>query len=186
MKTSKLVRNTKDQNRKNIALVGHMGSGKTILGLLISKKLDLAYIDSDQLIEKNLKNTINDIFNNEGEAYFRHIEEETVLKCTNKTNLVLSLGGGAILSKKIRKRLKDNFFTVFIDTDIDILVERLKKSKRRPLINNTNIEDKIKELDIKRRKFYLLSDIILKSQTTIKKTLEEFLAKYNTYYETNN
>ena len=91
-----------DYNNKNIALIGHMGSGKSLIGKLIAKKLKFKHLDSDKLIEKKTSIKIKDIFNNQGESSFRNIEEKIILSLTNQNNLVLSLGGGSILSKKIR------------------------------------------------------------------------------------
>jgi len=186
MKIAKLAYNITNLRSKNIALMGHMGSGKSVLGKILSKKLNFLHIDSDLLIEKNSKKTINEIFEENGESYFRLIEEKTILSILEQKNLVLSLGGGSILSQKLRRALKKNFLTVFLDVDFNILVERLKKSDRRPLIKNTNIEDKIRELDNKRRKYYLFADIILKNNISSRDTMNEFTKKYIKFYEKNN
>ena len=183
MKLAKLAKNTTYMQKKNIALVGHMGSGKSVLGKLISRKFNFNHIDSDKLIEKKTNKTINEIFQTESEPYFRLIEENVILETIYQKKLVLSLGGGSILSPKIRKALKDNFLTVFLDVDFAILSKRLIKSKHRPLINDTNIEEKIKELDAIRRKFYLLADITLNNHLTTTDTVAEFRTKYIEYYE---
>ena len=172
-----------DTQKKNIALMGHMGSGKSVLGNLISKQLNFNHIDSDKLIEKKSNKTINEIFQTKGETYFRLIEENVILETIYQKKLVLSLGGGSILSSKIRKALKDNFLTVFLDVDFTTLSKRLIKSKRRPLINDTNIEEKIKELDANRRKYYLLADITLKNHLTTTEAFAEFRKKRTVYYE---
>ena len=160
-----------------------MGSGKSVLGKLISKQLNLNHVDSDKLIEKKTNKTINEIFQTKGESYFRSIEENVILEKIDEKKLVLSLGGGSILSPNIRKALKDNCFTVFLDVDFTILSKRLIKSKNRPLINDTNIKDKIKELDSIRRKFYLLADITIKNHLTTTDTFAEFRKKYKKFYE---
>ncbi|SVE56805.1 uncharacterized protein METZ01_LOCUS509659, partial [marine metagenome] len=94
MKNPNILKNFQKYKNKNIALIGHMGSGKTSVGKLIAKKLKLKHFDSDQLIEKYTKKTINQIFDSEGESGFRIIEEKTILNFINKKNIVLSLGGG--------------------------------------------------------------------------------------------
>ena len=104
----------------------------------------------------------------------------------NKKQFVLSLGGGSILSQKIRKFLQNNFITLFLDIDIHILIERLKNSSKRPLLLNVDIEKKIKELDILRRKYYSLADIILKDHKNPSDTLSNFFVKYNKLNEKNN
>ena len=186
MKDQNMLKNYQKYQNKCIALIGHMGSGKSIVGKLIAKKLKLKHFDSDQLIEKNTKKTINQIFNTEGELVFRIIEEKTILNFSNKKNIVLSLGGGSILSQKIRKLLKKEYITLFLDVDIATLIKRLKKSSRRPLLLNVNIEKKIKELDSSRRQYYLLADITLKNYESPLETLSEFLKKYNKLNEKNN
>ena len=186
MKLDKLAKNIMDKQKKNIALMGHMGSGKSVLGKLISKQLNFNHVDSDKLIEKKSNKTINEIFQTRGESYFRSIEENVILETIYQKKLILSLGGGSILSPKVRKALKDNFLTVFLDVDFTILLKRLKKSKRRPLIHDTNVEEKIKELDAIRRKFYLLADITLKNHLTLNDTFAEFKTKYLEFYENYN
>ena len=166
-------------NNKNIALIGHMGSGKSLIGKLIAKKLNFKHLDSDNLIEKKTSIKIKDIFNNQGESGFRNIEEKIILNLTNQKNLVLSLGGGSILSKKIRNFLKNDFITLFLDVDIKILSERLKNSTKRPLLLNTNIEQKIKQLDIVRRKYYSLANITVNNHEKPEESIKVFLKKYN-------
>ena len=175
----------KEKSRINIALIGHMGSGKTILGKLIAKKMNLKHIDSDRLIVKNSKKTINEIFENEGESFFRKIEEKTILNLFDKENMVLSLGGGSILSKKTRVFLKEKFITVFLDVKMDILIDRLKKSLKRPLLLGVNIKNNLEKIDIIRRKYYLSADIVLDNQENIDVTLKNFLEKYSSLDEKN-
>jgi shikimate kinase len=154
-----------------------MGSGKSLIGTLIAKKLKFHHLDSDKLIEKETNQKIKDIFNQLGEAAFRKIEEKLITNISNKDNIVLSLGGGSIISSKVRKFLKINFITVFLDVDIKILAERLNKNSKRPLLADVNIEKKIKELDNIRRKYYSLANITIynddKPEKTIKKILQD-------------
>lgn len=166
-------------NNKNIALIGHMGSGKSLIGKLIAKKVGFKHFDSDDLIEKKTNKKIKDIFSEQGESTFRNIEKELILSLGNKKNIVLSLGGGSILNKKIRDFLKNDFITMFLDVDIKILSKRLKKSTKRPLLLNENIEQKIKQLDLIRRKYYSLANITLNNQEKPKEIIKIFLQKYN-------
>ena len=184
MKDLNKLEENKEKHR--IALIGHMGSGKTAFGKLISKKLNLNFYDSDRLIEKQKMRKINELFHIYGEATFRTIEEETILSIPLAEKMVLSLGGGAILNKKVRNFLKKNFTTVFLDVNISLITERLKKSYKRPLLLNTNIEKKIKELDLSRRKYYLLADIKLENCGNAIDALKLFLKKYNDLNEENN
>ena len=186
MKEPNIPKNYSNYINKSIALIGHMGSGKTLIGKMIAKKFKIKHIDSDQLITKKTKKTINHIFENEGETNFRKIEENVILELSNDTKFVLSLGGGSILSNNIRNLLNKKFITLFLDVNIFKLTQRLKESKKRPLLLNVNIEDKIKELDTIRRKYYLLADIQLENCKNAIDTYALFLKKYNKLNEENN
>ena len=146
-------------NKKNVALIGHMGSGKSILGQTIANKLNIKHIDTDREISRFENSTINDIFLSKGEGYFRDIESKIVNKSLDKNNIILSLGGGSILNKQVRDKLKSNSITVFLDINLNELNKRLSHSYKRPLLKNTNILSKLKELDTQRRKYYLNADI---------------------------
>ena len=83
-----------------------MGVGKSTIGKKLAKKLKLKFIDIDQIIEKRENNTIKEIFQNKGEAYFRKIEKKTTLNELKKINLVIALGGGSFVDKSIRQKIK--------------------------------------------------------------------------------
>ena len=110
--------NLEKLGKKNICLIGLMGAGKSVIGKLLAKELRIRHYDSDKLIEKKLNKSINQIFSDHGESYFRNIEEDIVLSLLDKKNCVISLGGGSILSYLTRKALFINSFTVYL---IDIL-----------------------------------------------------------------
>ena len=88
-------------NKKNICIMGLMGSGKSIIGKDLSKYLNLNFYDTDKEIELKTKKKINEIFEEEGESYFRDIEEKVCIEILTNDNCVISLGGGSIISKKI-------------------------------------------------------------------------------------
>ena len=88
------------ESKENIVFLGMMGSGKTSIGKLTSKKLNLQFYDVDQIIEKELRMSISDIFEKKGEMFFRDFEEKTTLKILKKKKIVVSLGGGAFINKK--------------------------------------------------------------------------------------
>ena len=86
--------------KKNICIMGLMGSGKSIIGKDLSKYLKLKFYDTDKVIELKTKKSISTIFEDHGESYFRNIEEETCLDLLQQNNCVISLGGGSIINKK--------------------------------------------------------------------------------------
>jgi shikimate kinase len=119
---------------KNLVFLGMMGSGKSSIGNLVSKKLDLPFIDVDILIIENTGMTIPEIFEKKGEDYFRNLEEKITLKCLKKINNVISLGGGGFINTKIRKEVLTNNFSFWLNWDDSILIKRIKDSKKRPLV----------------------------------------------------
>ena len=102
-------------SKKNLVFLGMMGSGKSSIGYLVSKKLDLAFIDIDNLIEEKTGMTISQFFKEKGEDNFRNLEEKTTLKALKKCNLVMSLGGGSFINDKIRKTIIVNHFSFWLD-----------------------------------------------------------------------
>ena len=96
------------KSNKNIVLLGMMGTGKSTIGYLLSKKMNLEFYDIDRIIEKEEDSKITEIFKYKGEDYFRKIEEKICLKILKLDNKIISLGGGSFLNRKIRKEVKIN------------------------------------------------------------------------------
>ena len=120
-------------SNKNLVLLGMMGSGKSSIGLLVSKKLNLPFVDVDSLIVKSNSMSISEIFEKKGEDYFRNQEEKITLKCLKKIKNVISLGGGGFINTKIRKEILSNHFSFWLNWDEATLIGRIKGSKKRPL-----------------------------------------------------
>jgi shikimate kinase len=121
-------------SNKNLVFLGMMGSGKSSIGNLVSKKLDLPFTDVDNLIVKNTGMSISEIFEKKGENYFRNLEEKTTLRCLKKIKNVISLGGGGFINTKIRKEVLTNHLSFWLNWDDSILIRRIKGSKKRPLV----------------------------------------------------
>tara|TARA_B100001057_G_C22462804_1_gene799543 strand:- start:107 stop:631 length:525 start_codon:yes stop_codon:yes gene_type:complete len=149
--------------KKNICVIGLMGSGKSIIGSDLSKLYDVECYDSDKVIEKKCNSKINEIFKNNGEKYFRDIEEDVCLQLLNLENCVISLGGGAIISKKVRNFIKKYSFSIYLKVDINTLVKRLKNSKKRPLLQNTNNKKILEKLYSERKQYYNNADLIVEN-----------------------
>ena len=129
------------KSKENLVFLGMMGSGKSSIGSIISKKLDIDFIDIDEEIEKNLGMTISKIFEIKGEKYFRKIEETITLKILKKSKMVISLGGGAFLNNKIKKEILDNHISFWLNWDIKSLINRIKDSKKRPVAFNATTNE---------------------------------------------
>tara|TARA_A100001011_G_C14268097_1_gene825680 strand:- start:1402 stop:1914 length:513 start_codon:yes stop_codon:yes gene_type:complete len=119
--------------KENLVFLGMMGSGKSSIGLIVSKKLERNFIDVDNEIEKKLGMNISKIFEKKGEKYFRKIEEVLTLKILKKQKSVISLGGGAFLNQKIKKEILDNHISFWLNWDVETLTNRIKNSQKRPL-----------------------------------------------------
>ena len=140
-------------SNKNLVFLGMMGSGKSSIGNLVSKKLDFPFIDIDTLIVKNTGMSVLEIFKNKGENYFRKLEEEITIKCLKKIKNVVSLGGGGFINTKIRKEILTNHFSFWLDWDESILIKRIKDSKERPLAFNSS-DREIRTIIKNRSKIY--------------------------------
>ena len=163
---------------KNIVLIGMMGSGKSSIGKILSKKLDFEFIDTDNKIEKIEKKTISEIFKKNGEKYFRNIEEFISLNSLKLSNKVIALGGGGYINPNIRKYTLKNCISVWLDWKNETLINRIKNSKKRPLaIKLDNL--KLKNLIIKRSAMYNLSDYRINCDKLNKKEIvEKIIALY--------
>ena len=139
-----------------------MGVGKSTIGKILAKKLRYNFIDVDKIIETNESMSINLIFKNKGENYFRKIENEVTTTELKKNESVISLGGGAFLNNSIRKTSKKLSVSFWLDVPIDELVKRLKKSKKRPLLLKKNISETTKKMYLERKKIYNEADFRIK------------------------
>ena len=131
-----------------------MGVGKSTIGRKLSKKLKLEFVDIDQIIEKKEKNTINEIFKNKGENYFRKIEKKTTLEILKRKNLIIALGGGGFINLSIRKEVINSSISFWLDLSLKSLLPRLKNLKKRPLLNEGNLEKKMNKIYSERKKIY--------------------------------
>ena len=141
------------KSKENLVFLGMMGSGKSSIGSLIAKKLQLNFIDIDNVIENELGLSVKKIFETKGENYFRKFEEKTTLKKLKSSSTVISLGGGAFSNKEIRKEVIKNHISFWLNWSHDILLNRIKNSKKRPLAFNSS-ENEIIDLIKKRSNIY--------------------------------
>jgi shikimate kinase len=141
------------ESKKNVVLVGMMGSGKSTVGHLISKKLNINFIDTDTLIEKVTKMKISEIFSKKSEKYFRDLEEEITIESLGSTNTVISLGGGAFINKTIRTEVIKHNFSFWLNLDAPTILKRIKKNKKRPIVLKLKDDELIKLIET-RAKIY--------------------------------
>ena len=147
--------------KKNLVLTGMMGVGKSTVGKNLAQKLSYNFVDIDRTIESREGSTINLIFKNKSESYFRKLENEISLE-KKKKNTVISLGGGAFLNKSIRREIKNTSVSFWLDVDVSELIKRLKKTKKRPLLYNKNLNVTVNKIYLERKKTYSEADFRIK------------------------
>ena len=141
------------KSKKNLVFVGMMGCGKSTIGSMISKKLNLNFFDIDQLIENNQKMNVSKIFEIKGENFFRDVEKKITLDILKNKKGVIALGGGAFITRAIKNEVLENHLSFWLDWNIDTLVNRIKNSKKRPLAVNSS-KNELKEIIKKRSIIY--------------------------------
>lgn len=163
---------------QNIILIGFMGSGKSTIGKILAEKLELNWMDMDIEIENQENKTIEEIFNDNGEDYFRHLETEQLKKLINKENNVLSTGGGVVLKEENRIILKEIGRVIFLHADCEQIINNLKESSDRPLLKGNNPEEKIVRLLDERESTYLnTADIIIQTTgKTVENIVDEIIS----------
>ena len=169
------------ESSKNIVFLGMMGSGKTSIGFLVSKKLKLDFYDVDNYIEKKLDMKISEIFQNKGEVFFRKEEEKITLNILKKKKCIVALGGGAFINKNIRNEVLNNHISFWLELDSNTVLNRIKNSTKRPLtVNKTNND--LKKMIKKRAKYYskALFKVNCNNQTK-KEIVDKILDVYEKY-----
>ena len=157
-----------------------MGVGKSTIGKNLAKKLNYNFIDVDKIIEAKEGQSINSIFKNKSESYFRKIENDITLAELKKRNSVISLGGGAFLNKSIRRSAKNFSISFWLDVPTYELTKRLRKSRKRPLLFKKNIDETVKKIYFDRKKIYNEADYRIKCKSL---KLEQIVNKILGMYE---
>ena len=140
--------------KKNLALTGMMGVGKSTVGRALSARLLMQFSDVDQIIERQLNMDIHEIFREKGETFFRKLEEKITIQEAKRKNTVISLGGGAFMNSKIKKNILFNCKSFWLDLDVKFLKKRLVKSKKRPLLVKKNLEETLEKIYEERKDTY--------------------------------
>ena len=138
----------------NIVLIGFMGTGKSAVGHLLASELKLDYLDTDQLIEQTEDRTIAEIFESDGEPYFRGVETEVLETLQDYDNFVLSTGGGMVLKAENVAILKAIGPVILLKADPDTIFERIKSETHRPLLDVPDPKAEIRQRLADRESFY--------------------------------
>ena len=143
----------------HVVLVGMMASGKSSIGKVLSKTMNIPFLDIDKEIEFHEKRSIKSIFENSGERYFRKLESKIIIEnLKEKKSTVIALGGGAFLNAAVRKNVNEKSISVWLDVNIESIIKRVKKNQNRPLVEKKS-EEEIKKMYEKRLKYYEMSKI---------------------------
>jgi len=168
-------------------IIGMMGAGKSKLGYIVSKSLNVNFYDIDDLIEKDLNTSIKELFKSHGEAYFRRVEEAKIKIVINNAisrneKAIVSIGGGAFDNQHSRELLLKNTKVIWLNVPTDILIKRIGDGSKRPMIKG-NVEKSITEILSKRVKYYSLSHHQLNAynltQKQITKKMIQFISPEN-------
>ena len=168
-------------------IIGMMGAGKSKIGYIVSKILNINFYDIDNLIEKELNTSIKELFKSHGEAYFRRVEEAKIEIVINNAiskneKAIISIGGGAFDNQYSRELLLKNTKVIWLNVPTDILVKRIGDGSKRPMIKG-NVEKSITEILSKRVKYYSLSHHQLNAynltQKQITKKMIQFISPEN-------
>lgn len=151
---------SKFEPKKPIFICGMMGAGKSTVGKMLANKLNQPFKDLDEMIVNQEEMPIPEIFNEKGEPYFREAEKKLLIKSSQTYKGIMALGGGSLQNQQIIDHLKIYGWIVFLEVSQSVLLERLKKSVNRPLLNNKQVndiaalEEKIQTLLNKRNPLY--------------------------------
>jgi len=146
-----------------IVLIGMMGVGKSTVGRRLAARLGLDFIDADTEIETAAGMSISDMFERFGEAHFRDGERRVIARLMDGTPKVIATGGGAFMQDDTRALILDHGIAIWLDADIDILVERVKRRGGRPLLHGRDPRDVLVELAAIRNPVYALAPLHVRS-----------------------
>ena len=164
-------------NTGNIYLIGMMGSGKSTVGKLLAEQMQMTFLDLDEIIETNTQKTIRDIFEQDGELYFRKLESEALVN-VNQENSVISCGGGIILDELNRFQLKSSGKVVFLQVSIEELSKRLQTLVGRPLLKGKKIDEELTSLWSDRKELYIeTAHITINVESQTPKQITELIIK---------
>ena len=144
---------------KTVVLVGMMGSGKTAVGKVLAATLDVPFVDSDHEISKAANRSISEIFERDGNDFFRLVESRVIKRILCGLPCVLATGGGAFMSAKNRVLIANSGISVFLNVDLETLWQRVRHKKSRPLLETTNPEATLAKIFKERKDQYSLADL---------------------------
>lgn len=167
--------------RGPIVLIGMMGVGKSTVGRRLAARLGVHFVDADEEIEKAAGMSVTEIFARYGEPYFRDGERRVIARLMDGAPKVIATGGGAFIQDDTRALILDQATAIWLDADIDILVDRVSRRDGRPLLKDRNPRAVLTELAAVRNPIYALAPIHVKSiaaphEVTVERIMEQLTA----------
>lgn len=151
------------QLNKTVVLVGMMGAGKTAVGRSLATRLGVPFLDSDHEIEVAAARTIAEIFERDGEEFFRDKESQIISRLLVEQRGILSTGGGAFLASQNRKEISDKGVSVWLDADLDLLWARVRHKDTRPLLRTPDPLARLTEIYEERMPIYRQANLTVKA-----------------------
>ena len=149
---------------RSLVMVGLMGCGKSSVGKRLANKLGLAFVDADEEIERVAQKSINEIFADHGEAFFRDREGKVIARLLASGPQVLATGGGAFINPETRAKIRQSGIAIWLKADLPVLMRRVGKRDTRPLLRTGDPEAVMKKLMTERYPIYAEADITVESR----------------------
>lgn len=149
---------------RSVVLIGLMGAGKTAIGRRLATRLGLNFVDADNEIEKAAGKSISDIFADHGEPYFRQGEHRVIARLLKSGPQVLATGGGAYMNTDTREAITKRGVSVWLNADLDVLLERVARRDHRPLLKTDDPETVMRRLMEERYPVYANADVTVMSR----------------------
>ncbi len=163
----------------NIVLIGFMGTGKSTIALEMSRRYAMDMVEMDQMIVEREGMSIPDIFEKYGESYFRDLETQLLIEIQNKTNQIVSCGGGVVLLECNVKEMKKNGKVILLTAEPATILERVKEDENRPVLRGRKNVEAIAELmGVRKEKYEAAADIVIATDgKTIRQICDEIIQK---------
>jgi shikimate kinase len=150
--------------KKTVAMVGMMGAGKTAVGTQVARILGVPFLDSDEEIVRAASRSIAEIFERDGEPFFRARETEVLGRLLRGAPCILSTGGGAFLSEMNRRMIAEQGIAVWLRADLDVLWQRVRHKTTRPLLRTANPRETLRTIYEARVPVYSLAEVVVDSR----------------------
>ena len=149
--------------KKTVVMVGMMGAGKTAVGTALARLLAVDFLDSDEEITHAADRSIAEIFERDGEAFFRARESEVLARLLRGQPCILSTGGGAFLAEANRRMIHEAGVSVWLRADLDLLWQRVRHKSTRPLLRTANPRETLRHIHDARVPLYAQADLVVDS-----------------------